>query len=138
MPSLSPSLPTKSPAVSSHIPAAATGICAGEWTTTTHQSGRRGPLHLRRAAPLLILLLTVACGSHAASSQIGDGGAELEECRAYLNVLGTCMRRLSPQTTRIAEARVENARLALEHVKDREQLRRTCVGGATQLQVSCQ
>jgi hypothetical protein len=102
---------------------------------STHRSGATC-----RLLPLLIaaLGLVAACSTHGAGSQAADAGAELEECRTYLDAYAACMRRLSPRSPQVADARIATARLGLARVTDREELRQTCVNGTTQMRASCQ
>jgi hypothetical protein len=61
---------------------------------------------------------------------------ELAECRDYFQSLDACMRRLAPSEPRLAQGRVENARLAMSKLASPD-ARRTCADGATQLRTSC-
>ena len=99
---------------------------------------QKRPFARTAVAGLLLSTLLAACSGRVTFSSNKDAGADLDECRAYLAAFSECMHRLSPKKPEIADARVVNARLALERATDREQLRRTCAGGAAQLRASCQ
>jgi hypothetical protein len=67
-----------------------------------------------------------------------DAGDLPDACRTYVALYIDCMHRLSPRVPAVVEGRVAGVRAALARITDPEELRRTCVNGASQLRTSCQ
>jgi hypothetical protein len=93
----------------------------------------------RRAALALLCTLLVGCGHHPiAGDRQPDTDVEVpEECRAYLSAMESCMRHLSPDAPRIAQARLNGARNALTRLTDPAQLKQTCAESGAQLRKTC-